>query len=56
MSVYEYKFKVIQFVCCKVIMVLDICMKEIDKSGVLMIQFLKEYDMQIVFYEIVKDD
>ena len=56
MSVHEHKSKATQPVRCKVITVSDTRTKETDKSGALMIQLLKEHDMQIASYEIVKDD
>lgn len=54
MSVHEHKSKATQPVRCKVITVSDTRTKETDKSGALMIQLLKEHEMQVASYEIVK--
>ncbi|PKG23736.1 MogA/MoaB family molybdenum cofactor biosynthesis protein [Niallia nealsonii] len=56
MSVQEHKQKATQAVRCKIITVSDTRTKETDKSGALMIELLKQHDMQIASYEIVKDD
>jgi len=47
MSVHEHKSKATQPVRCKVITVSDTRTKETDKSGALMMELLKEHDMQV---------
>lgn len=56
MSVQEHKQKATQSVRCKIITVSDTRTEETDKSGALMAELLKQHDMQIASYEIVKDD
>ena len=56
MSVHVHKQQATQLVRCKIITVSDTRTKKSDKSGAMMIELLKQYDMQVTFYEIVKDE
>jgi molybdopterin adenylyltransferase len=56
MGVIDHKSKATCPVRCKVVTVSDTRTKETDRSGALIIDLLKHEQMNIVDYEIVKDD
>jgi molybdopterin adenylyltransferase len=56
MGVIDHKSKATCPVRCKVVTISDTRTKEADRSGALIIDLLKHEQMNIVDYEIVKDD
>ncbi len=56
MSVHEHKQEAPSAVRCKVITVSDTRTKETDKSGRVMMDFLREAGFETVAYDIVKDE
>ncbi|WP_044893199.1 MogA/MoaB family molybdenum cofactor biosynthesis protein [Bacillus alveayuensis] len=56
MGVNDHKSKANLPVRCKVVTVSDTRTTETDKSGALIINLLKQQDMNVVDYEIVKDE
>jgi molybdopterin adenylyltransferase len=56
MGVIDHKSKATCPVRCKVVTISDTRTKETDRSGALIIDLLKHEQMNIVDYEIVKDD